>query len=246
MTDMYCFDWNDQKVLSRNRLAPRIHFYPYADLETAKAGRASDRVESLAGSWNFDWFPSPLEVPAALLKAPYDAQAASIRVPLNWQFAGYGKRSYTDLLYPFPVDPPHIPLQNETGVYRRAFRGGILPDERLFLRFEGVESAFHVYVNGTLAGYSQGSRMPSEFDITEWVHPGEISWPWRSISTAMVPISRIRTCGGSAALRGTYACSAGRHAIWKTSSWIPITTWIPEKGSFTRSCRSPQNGDMQN
>lgn len=173
MTDMYCFDWNDQKVLSRNRLAPRIHFYPYADLETAKAGRASDRVESLAGSWNFDWFPSPLEVPAALLKAPYDAQAASIRVPLNWQFAGYGKRSYTDLLYPFPVDPPHIPLQNETGVYRRAFRGGILPDERLFLRFEGVESAFHVYVNGTLAGYSQGSRMPSEFDITEWVHPGE-------------------------------------------------------------------------
>ena len=173
MTEMYHFDWNDQKVLSRSRLAPRVHFYPYGDVCAAQKGEASDRVESLAGEWNFNWFSSPLEVPVALLQTPYDSQAQSIRVPMNWQYAGYGTRCYTDLLYPFPVDPPHVPMQNETGVYRRTFHADALPSERLMLRFEGVESAFHVYVNGTLAGYSQGSRMPSEFDITELVRQGE-------------------------------------------------------------------------
>lgn len=173
MTDMYHFDWNDQKVLSRNRLAPRVHFYPYESVHAARQGKESARVESLSGRWNFNWFSSPLEVPEALLQAPYDDQAQSIRVPMNWQYAGYGVRCYTDLLYPFPVDPPHVPMQNETGVYRRSIQVDVSPAERLMLRFEGVESAFHVYVNGVCAGYSQGSRMPSEFDITELVRQGE-------------------------------------------------------------------------
>lgn len=173
MIDMYRFDWNDQKVLSRNRLEPRIHFYPYADAGAALQGKDTDRVEHLNGSWNFNWFSSPLEVPASLLESPYDPAGRSIQVPMNWQFAGYGKFCYTDLLYPFPVDPPHVPVQNETGVYRRAFYANRTPGERLMLRFEGVESAFHVYVNGRQAGYSQGSRMPSEFDITELARPGE-------------------------------------------------------------------------
>lgn len=173
MMDMYQFDWNNQKVLSRNRKAPRVHFYPYGTTELAKKGEQADRVEVLNGSWNFDWFDSPLKVPEALLAKAYDAEANSITVPLNWQYAGYGKYCYTDLLYPFPVDPPHVTMENETGVYRRSFQVELQDGEQLAIRFEGAESAYHVYVNGKEAGYSQGSRMPSEFDITELVQNGE-------------------------------------------------------------------------
>lgn len=173
MIDMYRLDWNDQEILSRGRLAPRIHFYPYGNTADACCGGDTERVEHLTGSWNFNWFSSPFEVPASLLETKYDPAAPSIPVPINWQYEGYGTFCYTDVLYPFPVDPPHVPAQNETGVYRRAFKAATAPGEHLMLRFEGVESAFHVYVNGREAGYSQGSRMPSEFDITELVIPGE-------------------------------------------------------------------------
>lgn len=173
MIDLYQFDWNSQKVLSRNRLAPRTHFYPYPDESSAKAQKDSVRVESLNGNWNFRWFSSPLEVTDTILQQEEDPQSKSIPVPMNWQYAGYGKRCYTDLLYPFPVDPPHIPAMNETGIYRRTFQVSSSGNHRTMLRFEGVESAFHVYVNGLKAGYSQGSRLPSEFDITGLVHDGE-------------------------------------------------------------------------
>lgn len=175
MIDFTAFDWNTQTVLSRNRCAPRVHFYPYPCKSAALSGNraASHRVESLNGMWNFNWFSSPLEVPDALLHTPYDREAPSISVPMNWQYAGFGKFCYTDLLYPFPVDPPHVPMENETGVYRRAFYVDQADSMKTFLRFEGVESAFHLFVNGVEAGYSQGSRMPSEFDVTALVHPGE-------------------------------------------------------------------------
>lgn len=173
MTELYHFDWNDQSVLSRGRLVPRVHFYPYQDVDAARQGENSARVQSLTGQWNFNWFSSPLEVPDALLQTPFDAAAPCLTVPMNWQYAGYGKRCYTDLLYPFPADPPHIPMRNETGVYRRAFTVTPQHGSRVMLRFEGVESAYHLYVNGQAAGYSQGSRMPAEFDITELVHDGE-------------------------------------------------------------------------
>lgn len=171
--DFTGFDWNTQTVLSKNRCAPRVHFYPYPDCSTALSGNreSSDRVESLDGLWNFNWFSSPLEVSNALLNTPYDPKAPSIAVPMNWQYAGFGKFCYTDLLYPFPVDPPHVPMENETGVYRRSFH--VEGPMKTFLRFEGVESAFHLYVNGVEAGYSQGSRLPSEFDVSNLVHPGE-------------------------------------------------------------------------
>ncbi len=175
MIDFTAFDWNTQTVLSKNRCAPRVHFYPYAHKSAALSGNRafSDRVESLNGLWNFNWFSSPLEVPDLLLHTPYDPEAPSISVPMNWQYAGFGKFCYTDLLYPFPADPPHVPMENETGVYRRAFHVDSEDSMKTFLRFEGVESAFHLFVNGTQAGYSQGSRMPSEFDVTALVHPGE-------------------------------------------------------------------------
>lgn len=87
---------------------------------------------------------------------------------------GYGKPHYTNVQYPFPVDPPHIPTENPTGSYRKDFYvSKEMIEDLVFLRFEGVDSAFHVWINGQAVGYSQGSRLPSEFDVTSFVHEGK-------------------------------------------------------------------------
>jgi beta-galactosidase/beta-glucuronidase len=88
-------------------------------------------------------------------------------VPGNGQMSGFGKPQYTNLAYPFPVDPPYVPQLNLLGLYRREF--SLPPDwlgQQVFLTFEGVDSAFYVWINGQMAGYSQGSHLPSEFNIT--------------------------------------------------------------------------------
>lgn len=173
MIDLHRFDWNNHKVLSCGREAPRVHFFPCKSTSAAQKQDAAERVKCLSGQWNFNWFSSPLEVPENLVAQPFNPHGPKITVPMNWQYEGYGRYWYTDLLYPFPVDPPHVPAQNETGVYKTVFSLDFLDGQRFFLRFEGVESGFHLYVNGQKAGYSQGSRMPSEFDVTGLVHSGE-------------------------------------------------------------------------
>jgi hypothetical protein len=94
-------------------------------------------------------------------------------VPSHWQLNGYGKPHYTNVQYPFPVDSPNVPTENPTGSYRRSF---YIPQEwtsqKVILRLEGVDSAFHVWVNGQEAGYSQGSRIPAEFDISSYIREG--------------------------------------------------------------------------
>lgn len=173
MIDLHRFDWNNHKVLSCGREAPRVHFFPCESAGAAQKEDVGGRVTNLCGQWNFHWFASPLEVPEDLPARPFDPQGPRITVPQNWQYAGHGRYWYTDLLYPFPVDPPHVPAQNETGVYKTAFFLDSLDGQRIFLRFEGVESGFHLYLNGQKAGYSQGSRLPSEFDVTALVREGE-------------------------------------------------------------------------
>ena len=94
-------------------------------------------------------------------------------VPSNWQMKGYGHPHYTNVIYPFPVNPPFVPSENPTGCYIRDFD---LPEEwedrRILLKFDGVDSFYYVWVNGQLAGMSKGSRNASEFDITELVQTG--------------------------------------------------------------------------
>ncbi|MCX7004102.1 MAG: DUF4981 domain-containing protein [bacterium] len=170
-------DWENPAVLQRNRLAPRANFVPCPDAASAQAGdqTASPWCLLLNGVWKFAYAASPADAPAEFQQPAFDDQAwAELPVPSCWQCHGYGRPHYTNVIYPFPVDPPHVPTENPTGAYRRVFR---VPDSwrglQLHLRFEGVDSAFHVWLNGREIGFSKGSRMPAEFDITNAVQDGD-------------------------------------------------------------------------
>ncbi|EMA38018.1 glycoside hydrolase family 2 TIM barrel-domain containing protein [Halococcus hamelinensis] len=172
-------DWLDPAVIGRNRIDPHVPVVPYADATTAvvRDRTASPWFRSLNGFWNFSLVETPADTPDGFHDPDFDdGDWDELRVPRNWQTAGHGEPHYTNVVYPFPVDPPNVPTENPTGLYRRSFT---IPEgwseRRIRLRFDGVDSAFHVWVNGERVGYSEGSRLPSEFDITESVSPGENS-----------------------------------------------------------------------
>ncbi|KAJ9151395.1 Glycosyl hydrolase family 2 [Pleurostoma richardsiae] len=164
-------DWNNLKVIRRNALKPRVHFFLYGSEEAALSRDvAKSKSQLLSGSWKFHLSKSPYEGPVEFSQRSFDASGWSdIKVPGMWQCQGFGKGpQYTNINFPFPVDPPNVPLDdNECGRYITTF---YLPDDapqhQLRLRFEGVDAAFKVWVNGYETGYSQGSRNPTEFDIT--------------------------------------------------------------------------------
>ncbi|MGO3167398.1 beta-galactosidase subunit alpha [Senegalia sp. (in: firmicutes)] len=170
-------DWNDLDILERNRLDSRSYFFSYDNKEDAlsyQRGR-SDKFMLLNGMWKFYYSNTVEESPEAFFTDSYNVDDwDDIRVPSNWQMEGYGIPHYTDLIYPFPIDPPNVPSKNPTGCYKRTF---FIPDNwkdsNIILRFEGVDSAFHIWVNGKEVGYSQGSRMASEFDITKFIEKGK-------------------------------------------------------------------------
>ncbi|UOQ87231.1 glycoside hydrolase family 2 TIM barrel-domain containing protein [Gracilibacillus salinarum] len=168
-------DWQTLSVLERNRTKARAHYIPYADQQTAKKDvrSHSDRFQLLNGKWKFAYFPTDQHVPNDVAQCDV-SDWDQLYVPSNWQMHGYGIPHYTNKQYPFPIDPPHIPTENPTGVYRRTFYlNEEWEDKRVFIRFEGVDSAFHLLINGAEVGYSQGSRIPSEFAISDFVQPGE-------------------------------------------------------------------------
>lgn len=170
-------DWENPELVGRGRLAPRAYYVPCASEDEALAGdrAASSRFLLLNGAWRFHYAPTPLEAPADFAAEEFDDSAwDKLAVPSCWQMHGYGHPHYTNVAYPFPVDPPFTPTENPTGSYRRDF---FLHEEFVFnrqvtLRFEGVESAFWVYVNGREVGFSKGSRLPAEFDVTAYARPG--------------------------------------------------------------------------
>lgn len=150
-------DYMNERVFGRNRIPPRAYFLPSHSL-------------LLSGRWRFHYASSPLETEPS----SDDADAWSlIDVPGHWQLQGYGHPHYTNIQYPFPVNPPFVPSENPTGLYETEFRiptdwsleGGLT----YRLRFEGVDSAYHVWVNEQEVGYHQGSRNVAEFDISELV-----------------------------------------------------------------------------
>ncbi|PIA48132.1 hypothetical protein AQUCO_01400605v1 [Aquilegia coerulea] len=129
-------------------------------------------VKTLSGYWKFSLAPSPTSVPKNFFDNTFDDLAwETLPVPSNWQMHGFDRPIYTNTIYPFPLTPPKVPTDNPTGCYRTYFN---IPKEwkgrRVFLHFEAVDSAFHVWVNGIPVGYSQDSRLPAEFEITDYCH----------------------------------------------------------------------------
>ncbi|WP_082926791.1 glycoside hydrolase family 2 TIM barrel-domain containing protein [Paenibacillus tuaregi] len=172
-------DWDDLKVLQRGRAKSRAYFIPHADRSVALScdRGSSPWFKSLNGMWKFHYAKGPKWAPEGFFQRDYDTSGwDDIQVPGFWQLQGegkYGHPHYTDLYYPFPVDPPHVPDDNPTGSYVREFH---IPEawkgRNIVIKFDGVDSAFHIWVNGMPAGYSQGSRLTSEFDLTSYVKPG--------------------------------------------------------------------------
>jgi beta-galactosidase len=170
-------DWSNLSVLHRNTLPPRANFKIFnSESDALSRDESKARVQSLAGTWKFHLATSPFEAPDGFETADFDkSQWSDIPVPSMWQLQGFGKGPvYTNVAFPIFVDPPHAPFDdNECGSYVTSFTvPQRLEDDQLRLRFEGVDSAYHVWVNGTQVGYHQGSRNPAEFDITEHVKLG--------------------------------------------------------------------------
>jgi beta-galactosidase len=172
------YDWENPQVVGRNKEPGRVPLIPYVDEASALADEreTSPYFRSLNGGWKFRYAPSPASAPQGFYSADFDdTDWDDIVVPGNWQLQGYDRPIYVNVDYPFPADPPRVPRdENPTGSYRRAFT---IPEmwngREIFILFEGVDSAFHLWVNGEEVGYSQGSRLPAEFRITSYVHPGE-------------------------------------------------------------------------
>ncbi|EED20697.1 beta-galactosidase, putative [Talaromyces stipitatus ATCC 10500] len=164
-------DWNNLKVIHKGTLLPRAHFYSYvSEKEALTLNRQQSEYVSLNGTWKFRHDESPLEAPEWSSVDPLDWD--DIKVPGMWQLQGYSHPTYTNVNYPFHVNPPHVPLLNETGSYWRQFvTPSVWEGQQIRIRFEGVDSAFHLWINGEQVGYSQGSRNPAEFDITSFLQP---------------------------------------------------------------------------
>ncbi|KAI5921933.1 intracellular beta-galactosidase BgaD [Camillea tinctor] len=178
-------DWNNLAVLHRNTLPPRANFYVYDSAADALAHDTSkSRIHALSGSsWKFHHAVNPFEAPMGFEDPTFSTTGPvwhDLPVPSMWQLHGYGRGpQYTNVNFPIPVDPPNVPLaENETASYVRKFvvpdslrQGGAGDAAQIRLRFEGVDAAYHVWVNGKEVGYHQGSRNPAEFDITDVLNP---------------------------------------------------------------------------
>ena len=167
--------WENIQLTHENRLPPRAYFFSYDTVAQALtfAREASSHFLSLSGQWNFHFFPNPLLVPENFT-TQYMADWGQITVPGMWQMEGHGQLQYTDEGFPFPVDVPWVPTDNPTGAYQRWFT---LSDnwqgKQTIIKFDGVETYFEVYVNGRYIGFSKGSRLTAEFDISDAVHSGQ-------------------------------------------------------------------------
>ncbi|KXL47922.1 glycoside hydrolase family 2 protein [Acidomyces richmondensis BFW] len=171
-------DWANLEIIHKNTLAPRSNFVLYDSEQDALSRDISKaKALNLSGKWRFHLTSNPFEAPRGFENPDFDSSGWSrIEVPGMWQMQGFGRGpQYTNVKFPFFVDPPYPPFTtNECGSYITHFivPKNIVDGHELRLRFEGVDSAFHVWLNGCEVGYSQGSRNPSEFDVTEYVKKG--------------------------------------------------------------------------
>ena len=171
--------YEDLSVLHENTMPARAYFIPASKRmdNLVEHREESDRMQLLNGTWKFQYFNSIYDVQEPFFKKDYDTENFDeIQVPSVWQMAGYDTHQYTNIRYPFPFDPPYVPQDIPCGTYAHTFV--YHKDEnapKAFLNFEGVDSCFYVWINGSYVGYSQVSHMTSEFDITDLLRDGENS-----------------------------------------------------------------------
>ena len=169
--------YEDLKTLHVNTVPNRAYYIPAScQLEDPVERREdSDRFIMLSGEWKFRYFDSIYEAKEEFFREGFDcSDFDTVTVPGVWQNYGYDRHQYTNVRYPFPMDPPYVPHANPCGEYVRTFtyhREETAP--RVFLNFEGVDSCFYVWVNGIFTGYSQVSHSTSEFDVTDKLKEGE-------------------------------------------------------------------------
>ncbi|MCC4223397.1 beta-galactosidase subunit alpha [Vibrio campbellii] len=168
-------NWENFLHLHENRMAPRAYFFSYDSVKNAQTFQRelSSRFKLLSGQWTFNYFTNPLLVPEAFYSQKME-DWGRITVPNMWQMEGHGDLQYTDEGFPFPIDVPFVPTDNPTGAYQRTFTLGQQWDNKqTIIKFDGVETYFEVYVNGHYVGFSKGSRLTAEFDISSYVQQGE-------------------------------------------------------------------------
>jgi beta-galactosidase len=167
-------DWENPGVTQLNRLEAHPPFSSWRSADEARTNQRSTQLRSLNGQWQFAWFPAPEAVPESWLTSDLP-QADTINVPSNWQMDGYDAPIYTNVIYPIPVNPPYVPAQNPTGCYSLTLNieDAWLDEGQTRIIFDGVNSAFHLWCNGRWVGYGQDSRLPSEFDLSDYLLRGE-------------------------------------------------------------------------
>ena len=172
-------DWENPNIIGQNKEPAHNSLISYSDLATAIGGtKKSPYFKSLNGKWKFNWVKRPLDRPIDFYKVDYDAsQWKFISVPSHWQLEGYGIPIYLNFVYPKSIDMKNIPSinpeYNPVGSYRSEFPVSQDWREReVFIHFEGVDSAFYLWINGKKVGYSQGSMTPTEFNITNFIQEG--------------------------------------------------------------------------
>ena len=170
--------WMAPELVQINRLPMRASLSPFPTFEAARAGGDSPWIYSLNGDWDFHLAPHPGAIPPDFV-APEFATGedwAKLPVPSNWTMHGYDKPHYTNVQMPFRDEPPHVPADNPTGCYRREFEvPAAWKNRRIVLHFGGAESVLYVWVNGIAIGLSKDTRLPSEFDVTDFLKAGEIN-----------------------------------------------------------------------
>ena len=183
--------YEDLSVLHENTMPARAYFIPASKRmdNLVEHREESDRMQLLNGTWKFQYFNSIYDVQEPFFEKDYDTENFDeIQVPSVWQMAGYDTHQYTNIRYPFPFDPPYVPQDIPCGTYAHTFV--YHKDEnapKAFLNFEGVDSCFYVWINGSYIGYSQVSHMTSEFDVTDVLQDG----------TNTVAVLVMKWCDGS-------------------------------------------------
>ena len=169
--------YEDLSVLQENTMPARAYYVPASKRmdNLVEHREESDRMQLLNGTWKFQYYNSIYDIQESFFEKDYDTENFDeIQVPSVWQMAGYDTHQYTNIRYPFPFDPPYVPQDIPCGAYAHTF--DYHKDEnapKAFLNFEGVDSCFYVWVNGSYVGYSQVSHMTSEFDITDLLQDGK-------------------------------------------------------------------------